>query len=479
MARGTISVTILHTNDMHADLPAMSRLSAFLRGYRAELLAEGRRVFYFDAGDAADRRVRWISATKGAAFPRVLAAMGCDLQTLGNGISVTYGLQAASDMAARADFPILAVNFFRNGQPLVAGFLPSITFALNDQVSLKVSGQAPYSPHIYALFGVDVPHFVECAREWARKLAGQPGPLVMVNHLGLREDREVAAAVPEVDVIIGGHSHSLLPDGEFVGGVLIAQAGQYAQYLGRVDLEIDAQTGVVLSKKARLMGIPADQAADPLVEAAIGQAEEEARQVLARPIARLPEALEADFFAESALGNYAADALRRRMNAEIGLLASGLLQKGLPAGLLTLGRLDEACFTTANPMLSLLSGRQVREGLEKGLKEENARAYHKSYRGSPVGIPQVSGLRVLWDPAAPDGNKIREVWVGENPLEEDRQYRVAHTDAECEGAGAFLTMEEGQVLRTEVPTILREVLEEDLKRGIPSLNELQGRWIQT
>jgi 2',3'-cyclic-nucleotide 2'-phosphodiesterase (5'-nucleotidase family) len=478
MARGTLSVTILHTNDMHADLPAMSRLSAFLRQLRAELQAEGRRVFYFDAGDAADRRVQWISATKGAAFPQVLAAMGCDLQTLGNGISVTYGLQAASAMADRADFPILAANFFQDGEPLVPGFIPFQVFELNDQVSLKVSGQAPYAPRIYSLFGLSLDHYVDCAREWAQRLDGLPGPLVMVNHLGLREDHEVASGVPEIDVIIGGHSHSMLPEGEFAGDVLIAQAGQYAGYLGRVDLEVDAHTGKVLSKTARLAGIPADQEPDPLVEAAIARAEEEARQVLAQPVVRLPEALEANFFAESALGNFAADALRRRMDAEIGLVASGLLHKGLPAGVLTLGQLNEACFTTANPMLSLLSGQQVLEGLEKGLKEENAHAYYKSYRGSPVGIPQVSGLRVICNADAPDGKKIKELWVGENPVDVGRLYRVAHTDAECEGGGAFLEIEESQVLRTEVPTILREVLEEDLRRGIPRLSDLRGRWVK-
>ena len=478
MARGTLSVTILHTNDMHADLAAMSRLSAYLRQVRARLLSEGRQVFYFDAGDAADRRVQWISATKGAAFPRVLAAMGCDLQALGNGICVTYGPQAASVMAARADFPVLAANFFMDGKPLMPNFLPFYSFMLNEQISLKVSGQAPYSPRIYNLFGLKVPHFLDCAREWAQKLDEQPGPLVMVNHLGLPEDRELATVVPEIEVIISGHSHSVLPEGEFVNGVLIAQTGQYAEYLGRVDLEIDARTGQVLSKSARLMGIPTDQALDPMVEEAIRQAEEEARLVLAQPIVELPETLKADFFAESALGNFTADVLRRRMDAEIGLVSSGLLHKDLEAGLLTLGQLNETCFSTANPMLSLLSGRQVREGLEKGLMEEHVRAQHKSFRGSPEGIPQVSGLRVVWDPSAPDGEKIKELWVGENQLEEERLYRVAHTDAECEGGGAFLNIEANQVLRTEVPTIVREALEEDLKRRVPPLSELQGRWVK-
>ena len=110
MGAENIRLTILHTNDMHSHLEAMARLSGYARAVRRQLEAEGRRVLFFDAGDAADRRVQFTGVTKGRAFPRILAAMGCDLQALGNAIGVTYGPQAAGEMARRSDFPVLAAQ---------------------------------------------------------------------------------------------------------------------------------------------------------------------------------------------------------------------------------------------------------------------------------------------------------------------------------------------------------------------------------
>lgn len=107
-----VHLAIFHTNDMHGRLEAMARLSSFARRLRAEAeaKAEDRPVFFWDAGDAADRRVHTCSISKGAAFSPILNAMGYTLQAMGNAISLPYGPQALAAVAARADFPILAAN---------------------------------------------------------------------------------------------------------------------------------------------------------------------------------------------------------------------------------------------------------------------------------------------------------------------------------------------------------------------------------
>jgi 2',3'-cyclic-nucleotide 2'-phosphodiesterase (5'-nucleotidase family) len=477
MPRTPISLTILHTNDMHAEISAISRLSRCMRQLRADLTAEGRRVFYFDAGDAEDRKIRWISATRGAAFPQVLAAMNCDLQALGNGISITYGIQAAAAAARQASYPILAANFFQQGKSPVEGFLPYVLFPIGDGIHLKVTGQAPYFPPVYSLYGVQQPYYVDCAREWLEYLRQYRGPTVLLTHLGYQFDQEITAACPEVDVLIGGHSHTTLPEGEIHNGVLVAQAGEYARFLGRVDLEVDPDSGEVLSRQARLIEIPEDGLPDPRVEQAVARARLDARQVMARLVVELPAAMPTDFQAESVFGDFAADVLRRRMKAEVGIVLSGLLPKGLPAGPVSLEQLDDACFTTANPMLSRVSGEQLRQALEDGLREDRSVAVYKSFRSSPTGIPQVSGLQIEYKPDAPDGAKIIRVWVNGQPLEPQREYLVAHTDAESDTQAAILNLAPDQILRTEVPTILREALEDDLSRAIPDYNLLTGRWI--
>lgn len=481
MAPDRILLTILHTNDMHSNLEAMSRLSAYAKQLRRQLEAEGRIVLFFDAGDAADRRIQFIGVTKGAAFPRILAAMGCQLQTLGNAISVTYGPQAAGAMAQRAEFPVLAANFNNDNGPLVEGVQPYAIFPLSERARLGVVGLTVHAPDIYKdFFNLDTPHFLDAARKWVEIIKGGGArPVVMLTHLGFREDTQLAESVPGIDVIIGGHSHTELPQGELVNGVLIAQTGDLARCLGRVDLELDAQTGAVLAKSAVLLPVPAETPLDPAFEDAVREAEAEAARVLSRPIAVVQEELELDHFAESAVANLGADVVRERMGAEIGIICSGMFHKGLPAGRITLGQLNECTFSTANPQLSRVRGEQILAALERGLTPESLNNYLKAFRGVPVGWPAVSGLVVEYNLEADP--RVRRVLVNGQPLEPGRLYTVAHTDAEVTTeifpAGYFI-LEENQLLRTEVPTILREAIEDYLIKHEPVGRPEGPRWVR-
>lgn len=480
MSQPAISVTLLHTNDMHGHLEAMSRLSTYARNLRRELESQGRKVFFFDAGDAADRRIGFIGLTKGAAFPRILSAMDYDLQSLGNAISITYGPQAAAEMAARTNFPVLAANFFDHGRPIVNGFQATAVFPLNTCLRLGVIGLTVDAPRVYKLFGLETPGFREAAQPYLDQFSRDGvAPVVVLSHLGLREDRLLAEAFPAIDVVIGGHTHELLENGEQINGVLIAQAGNYAEHLGRVDLEIDSDTGKVVQKSATVLPIPADTPVDLAVEAAIRLAETEADELLSRPIAELQTALDLDHFHECAVANLGADALCEHMQAEITLLSSGLFHRGLPAGVVTFGDLNAACFTTANPQLSGISGAQILAGLERALDPEFMHLKIKAFRGTPIGMPAVSGMRIETDPYGGAGRRVKSVWINDRPLDPQRIYRVAHTDTEVISEDyefGFLKIEDDQVIRVDVPTILREAIEPYLQRHSPVPSPLMGRW---
>jgi 5'-nucleotidase len=478
MSGDSIKVTILHTNDMHSCLEAMSRLSTFAKETRARLEAEGRKVFFFDAGDAADRKLQFIGVTKGKAFPRILKAMGYDLQTLGNALSITYGPQVAGEMAMRAEFPVLAANMFKGSERLIDGVQPAALLPINDQLQLGVIGVTVDSPDIYPIFNLDVPDYLDAARFWVEKMSAQGVcPVLLLTHLGLREDTYLADEVPGIDVIIGGHSHSVLPGGLFQKGVLIAQAGEYAVYLGQVDLELDSITGEVLSKSAILLTVPPETPLDPAVESAIRDAEAEAIQALSRPIGVLQEPLDLDYFNECAIVDLGADVLRERMGAEIGMVSGGLFHTGLQAGTITLGDLNACTFSTANPQLMRARGEQILSALERGMDPEFYKICSKAHRGSPIGIPGISGMMVDYDPQA--NPRVRRVLVDGQPLVLEREYSVACTDAEVTKdyypLGYFFIDEE-QVVRYDVPTILREAIEEYMIAHDPVKKPVGGRW---
>lgn len=473
----TTKLSLFHTNDMHGRLEAMAQLSSYARRLRAEAEAQGRVTLFWDAGDAADRRVRLCSLTKGAAFSPILNAMGYALQTMGNAVSLPYGPGAMSTVADRADFPILAANLRDGDGPLAEGLHEYVLVPLPGGLTVGVIGLTAPWGDFYETFGLHLPDFINVARRLVGEL-GRRGakPIVVLSHLGLEDDRRLAGAVTGIDLIIGAHTHDLLPNGEEVNGVLITQAGEYAQALGQVDLRLDASTGQVLDRTARTLEVPEDEPPDPAVTAAIAAAEREVEDLMAWPVGVLLAALDVDHFTECGIGNLAADALRERLGAEIAIVASGLFHKGLTVGTVTLGDLDAACFSTANPCLTEVQGRQILAALERGLDSAINETYHHSYRGTPVGIPQLSGMRVEFDPDAQVGARVRRVMAGEVLLDPMRHYRVAHTDAETMAEEGYLVLDEDQTTQHEVPTILREAIEDYLRQHSPVPEPASGRW---
>jgi 5'-nucleotidase len=257
--------------------------------------------------------------------------------------------------------------------------------------------------------------------------------------------------------------------------VLIAQAGDFGRYLGRVDLEIDDQTGKVIAACASLLPLTEEPAPDSAVQAAWLEQQAQVRSRLAEPVGTTTAAIDFDPIGESPLANLLADVLRQRSGADVALIQPTHLLAGLPAGDVTLGDVYAACKSPGNPGLRSLSGARLLEMLEIGLDPERAARTAAWGRGRPNGRLAVSGMRGCFDPAAPAGQLLTQVMIGDQPLEPGRSYQVASSDAELSETSwldadrrcllSFEFDEDG--IRYEVPTTLRDVLEDHLRRSSP------------
>ncbi len=475
----TIDLSIFHTNDMHGRIEAITRLSSFARRLRAEAGAAGRRTFFWDAGDAADRRVDWVSLSKGAAFSDILNAMGYTLQTMGNAIALPYGPQAMNEVTQRANFPILAANFRDGNGPPVGGVQETAFIRLPRALSMGVIGLTSPWQGMYEIFGLHFPDHFNLTRALVAKMKAQNAHLVVIlSHLGLDEDRRLAEAIPDIDLIIGAHSHNYLPNGEEHKGVLIAQAGEYAGALGRVDITLEVGSGKILARSAQVMDVPQAEPPDPLVLAAIASAEQEADKLKGCLVGMLEEPLGMQHFAECDIGNLAADALRERMRADAAIVSSGMFHQGLPSKEVTLGNLNDACFSTANPCVTQVRGEQILAALERGLDPEFNKMTPQGFRGTPVGIPQISGMVVEYIPNANTGRRVQRVNIQGKALNPQRLYRLAHTDAENSRTIGCLKLDQTQETEQEVPIILREVIGEHIRKYSPVARPQRGRWVK-
>lgn len=421
-------VTLLHTNDIHGQVDGLARVATLVERIREE---SSHRVIYVDGGDVEETTTRLSNLTKGVAMHRLLSAAGCEVSVVGNAVWLRYGPQVIPDQAAVASYPLLLANL----EP-VDGVQKT---ALIDGVGF-VGVTDPFGDFLEGgLYGIDATNEVEEVRAGARALREQGAELVVcLSHLGYKRvnadrrggaiDPELAAEMQgEVDVIVGAHSHDLLPDGERIGSVLIAQAESHARYLGRIEIDGDEMTASVIP-------ITDDIPPHPRVLAEIAAAEADLDASLDEIVADLDRPLDAQWITEM---------LRERMGAEIALGTSAvLIDYPLPAGKLRRGDLWEACHSTANPAITELTGAQITQMLEKGNDPGFQQETGGPLRGKPRGPLHVAG--------------------DANDLDLEQTYVVSGTDYEFEEYGQLIGPDWGLSVRYDFPTIIREAIEEKL-----------------
>lgn len=217
---------IYHTSDLHDHRGIVPRLLA-LRQAEPGLL--------FDCGDSL-RGSQTVYYRKEPIIDEIGSA-GYDAQGIGNReFHYIFGLLAAR--ARKMRHPLLCSNLIdTRGRRL----------PFTCELRLEHEG---FRLRLFSLLVVQYPteSLWERVFGWrfldpihvAREIAARTEPdeiLIVLSHVGLRRDRELAAAVPRLDLVLGGHSHDLLREPEYVGRVPIVHAGPYGAYVSRTELE--------------------------------------------------------------------------------------------------------------------------------------------------------------------------------------------------------------------------------------------------
>jgi len=443
------SLTILHTNDIHGREEGIARIATLVERIRAE---SPHPVVYLDAGDVEEPSRRLSNLTKGAAMHRLLTAAGCAAHTAGNATWMKYGPQEFPAHQAAAGYPILLANFRTPAGAGVPGVQDSVLLVA-DGITLGVIGVCEPMMFDEFDFGLRAADEVSVVSEQAARLRLRGADVVLLlSHLGLVNDRQVAAGlVGVVDLIVGGHSHDLLPEGERVGGVSLAHAGSYAEHLGRIELSVG--DGVHVESIA-VLPVPADTPLHPSVVAEMAAIELEVGALLDEVIGELVEPLELASDRECRIANWLADILRERMDAEVSLVCPGAaFVDSLAAGPLTRAALWDACSSPGNPGVTTLTGEQLLTVVRLGQDAEFAASTTRTLRGAARGFLHLSGAEV-WSGA---------LLVGGEPVEPERRYRVAGGDWELSHYGGYVEQEWRLEVSYHFPTILRDAIEEHLR----------------
>lgn len=503
-AQAANRLRLVHVNDFHSRhepvaratgaacrandpcLGGSARLAGAIATAKAEAAAAGRGVVAIDAGDEFMGSL-FYTEHRGAAELAVMKAWGCEAMTLGNH-EFDNGAENLARFVDGANFPILSANIDASREPALAGKLRSWWMATRGGARIAVIGVTTPETPLLSSPGRNL-RFTDPAEAALRAIteirAGGPATIVLLSHLGFEADKRIASQVPGLDVIVGGHSHTLLannePDAEgpmpvLVEGpdrsVRIVQTGAYGRFLGMLDLDV-AGDGKVVGTGGACAPVGAAFPEDARVAALVAEFARPLAETRRRPVGSMPAALgNAECRqGECALGNLVAEAiLARAPGAEIAITNGGGLRAGLPDGTVTYGDV----LTTlpfGNTVATMgLRGADVVAALENGLSQG---------AGTAGRFPQVAGIRFAWDPAAPPGSRVRSVEVAQGgrfaALDPGRVYRVATNDFMRRGGDGYAVFRDRALDPYDGGVLVEEAVAEEIASGRTAAARTDGR----
>lgn len=247
-------IRIVHTNDLHGHVERAAAVAAVAAGQREE----HPHTLFLDAGDC-------ISGTpvstvfQGRPVFEVMSAMRYDAVAVGNH-EYDHGWRLIEEFREIADFPLLCANARSPDGELLAD-APSHVFEVGGVrvgVLGLVTADVPRLTVASASRGCTFEDPLETARRLVPDLRARCDVVVLLTHLGVEEDAALAGAVPGIDLVVGGHSHTELKEALVVGSTRIVQAKCYGERVGVVDLVWDAESRRVLDVSSRLIAVEPD-----------------------------------------------------------------------------------------------------------------------------------------------------------------------------------------------------------------------------
>lgn len=470
-------LNILHINDLHSRIEAINkfdstcsaeeegkgecfggvaRLKTAIDTQRQALA--GKNVLLLNAGDNFQGSL-FYTTYKGAVEAEFLNLMKFDAMTVGNHEfdDSEDGLATFLDKVA---FPVVTANVAASASSKIGDRIKP--FIVLDQGGQKIGIVGAVandtaelsSPGPNVLIGDDVADITAAIGELKKEGVNK---IIALTHVGYPRDLAAIAKIPDVDVVVGGHTNTFLSntsdkaEGPYPtlvdnpGGykVPVVQAAAYSKYLGNLKVVFD-DAGVVKESSGEPVLIDSSIKPDEAVLARIkelgGPIEELKNKIVAESVAPIDGSREVCRAAECAMGNLVADAILDRTKSQgmtIAITNGGGLRASIDGGPVSMGEVLSVLPFQNTVATFQLKGSDLIAALENGLGqiEEGAGRF-----------PQVSGMKYSFDKSKPAGSRVVSVEVKEGdafvPLDPAKTYGIASNNymrAGGDGYSVFAT----------------------------------------
>ncbi len=463
-------LTLLHSNDLHGDFlaeEADDRLLggvSMLSGYVSETRQKAPNTIYAIAGDMFRGSVI-DSEYKGISTIEIMNLLAPDVVTIGNH-EIDYGISHLLFVEKCAKFPIINANFFirtnhtRLFKPCQIIERDGMKILFIGVITEEVLAQTKQDGLIGSFVDIDAAA-AEVGRICNTYNAVDVDLTVLLTHIGIEEDKKLAAALDPawgVDIIIGGHSHTILAQPEKVNDILIVQAGTGTDQIGRFDIVVDTERNAIDSYKWQT--VPIDDShclRDAGLENLIAGYKNITDEKYGRIVTRLARQLtHPQRNRETELGDLFADILRDSLGLDIMLLGSGSVRIEKIGPIITYGDLVEAFPYDDAVTLLKVTGAQLRRMVLYILRDEAFAGHTEFYQFSHgVSIDYARSEKIL-----------REFTFEGEPVADDRLYSVGLQEFHIVNLQDFLAVTPQEVEQNAKPRVVatscREIFDEYL-----------------
>lgn len=487
---GEYELTLVHVNDIHGrvkegkyDGVGLARVATIAKALKQD--ENNGNVLLLDAGDTL-HGTTFATLTKGESMVEVLNASGFDYMTLGNH-DFNYGTERLKELISLGKYKTLAANVIdkRTGRPL------AISYDIKKIDGKKVGFFGLSTPETYYKTNpknVENIKFVDPIKT-AKQIVSEMKKkgvkfIVVITHLGEDSSTEkryqsigLAEAVPGIDLIIDGHSHTELAEKKVVNGVTIVQTGEYAKNVGVVKVDLDklknkneAIDYTLYTKDIILKGDNPVQE-DILVKSKIDEISKKQEMITSVKVGESSVLLQGNRAfvrtGETNLSQLITDSMIWKTGADVAITNGGGIRASINPGEVTVGDVISVLPFGNYVITKEITGENLQKAIEHGLR---------SYPESLGGMAQIAGMTVKFNIKNPEYRRVLEIKIGAERLDPTKKYIIATNDFMAAGGDGYASLSKGK----EVGHFggLDEVLIEYIqKEGIQNREKIKPRLI--
>ena len=484
---GTKKFTLLHSNDMHGDFLAevagedgnLIGGLALLSGYINKVRNEEENVIYVIAGDMVQGSL--IDAEyKGISTIEIMNYLAPDVVTLGNH-ELDYGLPHLLFLEKMANFPIVNANLYisnynkRLMRPYLILNVDGFDFLFTGIITEKVLDSLKKDNLISSFISIE-----DAATEVGKITNTYKNDdidlTVLLTHIGFESDTKLAKILdPEwgVDIIIGGHSHTILDKPEEINNILIAQAGTGTDQIGRFDIIVDDETNSIVEYTWETIPINNSTAKpDEKLKSFINSFKEEIDQKYNSIICKLgDEHTHPERIIETSLGNLISDAVHSCTDSDVMLLGSGSIRGKKLGQLVSLTNFLEAFPYNDSVSKYQITGKLLKQIFAHIMRPENRTGEGECYQTN-------SGVSAIYNNTS---KSLVSLTIDGKEVVDDAPYTVCMQGYHFSSCEQNFSVTHNQFLGSGknkvVTTSDQQVTEEYLRNNQNISRGLEGRFI--